>query len=153
MRHNLVQIEDKKGRTFHIEVWTPGKNRIKYAFTKSINRAVHEGEWRAIDRGFIRFAGGSAWRTNVEGWNPTADLYLGPAFGTIEQSDEIGVNFRWGIRLSSYDNSFGTNDIGTGEILQPWVLGFEPGMIRWRRPSTAEMVQSNLDNQAAGRFR
>ena len=143
MRHNLVQIEDKKGRLFHIEIWTPsGGTRLKFWRGRRDSRIV--GEWKLINHGFVRFFGGEAFRVERGDWiNSPADLYLGFTPGTIDYGNGTG----WGIVLRNYDNSFGTNDIGTGRVEQPWVLGLEPGMVAWRRPDAAEFIKAVLQHR------
>ena len=129
MRHNLVQIEDKNGRKFHIEVWTPSLTA-----GWKLRSDEYVGSWRVINKGFIRVNEGDAYRLLREDRFKPGDLLLRDS------------SSKWGIVLYYYDNTYRTNDIGTGEVLQPWVLGIEPGMIRWRRPNEHEMVVADMRN-------
>ena len=75
------------------------------------------------------------------GVNPDADLALG---GDLAKGTSP---FKWGMLLYNFDDSFGTKDIGTGQVRQHWALGIEPGMIRWKRPSVSEVVVSDLNGR------
>ena len=37
----------------------------------------------------------------------------------------------WGIKLEYFEDFWGLNDEGKGEVLQDWVLGLDPGRISW----------------------
>src|SRR5262245_33048249 len=108
MRHNLVQIEDKKGRMFHIEVWTPGFSERRLIPFVGWRKGRLEGYWRVIDLGFLRYTEGSSLRRESDAMiNASADLFFG-----LPVEDGQWEEFKWGIKLHQYDNSFGTKNIG-----------------------------------------
>src|SRR5262245_56293815 len=88
MRYNLIQITDSKQRSFQLEIWTPSAaTRLKSLWKGK--QAAMEGDWRSLDKGYIRHASGDAQRgyreeTTFSTNRPVpfldstdADLYLG----------------------------------------------------------------------------
>ncbi len=115
MRNHTVKIGDKSGRSFKMEVSTPSTwSRLK------LN--AYDGNWRTIDKGFIKINSGDARRYHSGEDATTANLYL-----REPEADEA----EYGIILYKYDDWSGTNDEGIGFIKQNWVLGIEPGHVTW----------------------
>jgi hypothetical protein len=130
MRDNIIEIGDTKGRAFRIEVWTPSAwTRVK--FWNGGGR-YHRGDWRAVDKGFIRYNSGDAYRFYGYSNPDVVNLWIGLA-GDFDHLDDAKL-FKWpGIALYDYDDWDGTNSNGKGYIEQPWVLGLAPGEITWTR--------------------
>ena len=104
MRHT-VEIADSKGKTMQLSV--------------SVNTFGTSGSWRSIDKGMIRYNSGP-----VKQWAPsiTSDWNV----SLLKSSDNT-----WGIQFDNFISWGTVNDSGTGTVVQPWVLGLEPGRIDW----------------------
>jgi len=103
MRTHTVELGDKSGHSFKIEVSMPSYwARWLAVYTGG---DTSWGGWRSIDKGFIRYHGGKAERSrrHYTGTDlTTANLYL------------YNMDGKWGIQLFDYDYSSGTNDAGEG---------------------------------------
>ena len=103
----IVEIGDESGNSFKVSVSTAfmGRNR---------------GNWRTIDKGFIRFNSGQTQVEHSNGTTSTRHVYL-----------LSGENSEWGLRLNDFENMINVNDEGTGFVEQGWVTGLKPGRISW----------------------
>ena len=108
MANYTVEIGDEEGNSFRISV---------SAITTF--GARFDGSWRTIDKGYIRYNSGVAWKEKSNGDLTVMHLLL------------IGNDNTWGISLNDFNDIWGANDEGTGIILQPWVLNFTSGRISW----------------------
>jgi hypothetical protein len=136
VRNHTVEIGDRAGHTFKIEISTLSalglaKERLarnqKVSFpaitgvsAENIHGAWPDGDWRVVDKGFIHYNSGKV-VTNRSGK------------GDISTYDVMLLNLdgTWGIKLFEYEDTFGVNDEGEGFVIQPWVLGFPPGKFSW----------------------
>ncbi len=115
MRNHTVEIGDKRGRSFKMEVSTPS------VWTRLKNNAF-DGSWRTIDKGYIKINSGDARRYYSGDDATTANLHL---------REPGGDDTTTGIILYKYDDWSGTNDEGRGFIVQSWVLNIDPGEVTW----------------------
>jgi hypothetical protein len=106
---HTVQVGDGSGNSFNMIV--------------DVSFFTGQGSWRVPqDVGYLKYTSGIASEIS-SGFGGDMTLYL---YGTG------GVSAGWGIRLDVYESAFsGTNDAGTGEVVQPWVLQLSPGAISW----------------------
>jgi hypothetical protein len=102
----IFEIGDTKGKSFRIEIKVGGAGD-------------GEGYWRSKDKGYIKINSGKAQKEPVVGTLFERNLLL------CDSTDG------WGMRLEKYSDLWGGNDHGKGIVLQPWVLGLEPGTISW----------------------
>ena len=132
MRDNTIELGDSKGRTCKIEVWTPS-NLTKLKLWNSDNTRYKLGDWRAIDKGLIRYNSGDVYLM-PDAMDPNVDyLYIGQA-GEFDDIDKPNHNNIWpGIILRKYQYWNGTYANGSGTIERQWALGFAPGAISWSR--------------------
>ena len=107
MYKHIVEIGDEYGKSFKVSV------EIDYVGVR------REGTWRALDKGFIRYNSGRAKKQQIDGTITTTELVL------------VSFENTWGIRFDIWDDIWGVKDQGKGVILQPWVLGIDPGPISW----------------------
>lgn len=109
MATHTVQIGDGSGNSFNIIV--------EYGYFAG------SGSWRTNGGlGYLKYTSGIAQEASMS-LASDLNIYL---YGTG------GVAAGWGIRLDSYESAFsGTNDAGTGEVVQSWVLQLTPGAISW----------------------
>jgi hypothetical protein len=125
MREHTVEIGDSLGHAFKMLIWTPSA-WTKVKFWNSDQR-FYDGDWRAIEKGYIRFNSGDAVRIYNGDGETGADLYLYLA----DDKDKSQA----GIVLRKYDDWTGTNDEGAGELLlhaKPfWGLLLIPGPLTW----------------------
>ncbi len=103
-----VEIGDSAGQSFQIAI--------------SIPLFGEGGSWRSLDKGFIIHNSGGI-KQVVQVMFGSRDLYL-------------TVGGKWGIQLLEFIDEgligqFTTNDEGTGQVVQPWVLALQPGGIEW----------------------
>ncbi len=115
MRNHTVEIRDKRGRSFKIDISTP-------SFWTRLKLNAYDGNWRTIDKGFIKINSGDARRYHSSEDTTTANLFLS------EPDDDMA---NYGIILYKYDDWSGTNDDGRGFVLQSWVIGLAPGSVTW----------------------
>jgi hypothetical protein len=143
MRNHTIELGDRKGKSFMIKIALPqnwdilkafsgGGNGV-YTYTMTGSTAAskaataHPGRvvganWRAIDKGYIRFNSGNILISNSgvrEGDLTTQDLYL------------VNLDETWGLKLFEFQYIWGVNDGGTGFVVQSWVLGFADGKFSW----------------------
>jgi hypothetical protein len=125
MRQHTVEIGDSQGHAFKMLIWTPSA-WTKVKFWNSSDR-YYDGDWRAIEKGYIRFNSGDAIRRYNGDGETGADLYL----YVPDEKDKGNA----GIILSKYDDWSGTNDEGAGELFvrakPPWGLILTPGPLTW----------------------
>ncbi len=107
MIKHIVEVGDEFGKAFQVSV------EIDYL------GVITEGKWRALDKGFVRYNSGMAKKQPIPGTLTTADLVL------------MNFNDVWGIKLNLWDDYRGVKDYGKGVILQPWVIGIDPGPVSW----------------------
>jgi hypothetical protein len=109
MAKHTIEISDENGKSFRIE------------FSMGLKMfSAENGIWRSLDRGRIRFNSGKG---EIE--YPRTELTLGDLYLSPPQGD-------WGLRLNEYNNMFtGVYEQGTGYLIQPWVLDFQPYRIYW----------------------
>jgi hypothetical protein len=120
-------------------IWTPSFwTRYKAFYTGLSNRPNHAGDWEVEDYGWIKYVKGDAWRIRVSGASG-GDLYIGQS-GAFDD-DSPKYKSRWGIKLLRYDDRWGTNDMGLGEILQPWCVAIEPGKITWNKVTMGDLCK------------
>ena len=107
MSKHIFEIGDSDGNSFRISIEIP--------FLRFSN-----GSWRTLDKGYIRYNSGP---TNpTEGFaGDDDDLLLVSKEGT------------WGLRLDDYQDFWGVNEQGSGELLQGWSLNMKPGTISWTK--------------------
>ena len=101
-----VEIGDGTGKSFKLKIETVFATK------------VHDGHWRSIDKGFIRFNSGKAIEVS-DHWYEDSDLKL------------LDKNDQWGIYLNKFTGRLWANDHGVGKLVQPWVLKAKPGKISW----------------------
>jgi hypothetical protein len=133
-----VTIKDSNGQAFTLNISTPSRlrldlERMRHGFGATWRPHFLGGDWKVIDRGYIRYEKGEVWyrRSGSDGWG-TGDvrhldilLFLGSEPG----SDD------WGISLRSFFALNGTNSSGgSGYLDQPWVSHAAPGSISWDIP-------------------
>jgi hypothetical protein len=106
MAKYVVEIGDEGGKSFKVEINLGFMRRTK-------------GDWKTLDKGFIRFNSGGAERNESVGELSGAHLFL------------LTNDNTWGIRLNDWDNFFKTNNHGTGWAEHSWVLGLRNGRISW----------------------
>ena len=134
-----MRIGDRKGKSFKIHIATPTNwdliknvyvadhNSYRYPMTgsrigKSEFGKIRGGNWRAVDKGFIRYNSGKIISTNSgvrEGDLTTNDLYL------------MNLDGSWGIKLFEYEYVWNVNEAGNGFVIQPWVLQMTVGRFSW----------------------
>lgn len=105
-----VEIGDTNGHAFKVAMVVP--------------ISAEWGSWRTLDKGRIRYNSGSLRQFRFEGddtWGHFHIQFYGPD----------GVDAGWGLWMEDFKTAWMANDEGTGSILQPWVLEFEPGKISW----------------------
>jgi hypothetical protein len=105
MIKRIVEIGDEKGKSFKLEINIGGAGDAT-------------GYWRTMDKGFVKYNSGVAQKYG-DGSVFERALFLSETHNT------------WGIKLYKWCSFWGVNDQGTGSVLQPWVLGLEPGSISW----------------------
>lgn len=108
MANYITEIGDEKGNSFKISVSTVTTFGANFG-----------GSWRTIDKGCIRYNSGAVNKETSHGELSVFHILL------------FDSNNTWGIRLNDFHDLWGANDEGTGTILQPWVLDFQPGRISW----------------------
>jgi len=106
MIKRIVEIGDQKGKSFKMEIHIGGAGDA-------------EGYWRSLDKGFIKYNSGAAEKDSMPGTFAERDLKL------------IDTQNTWGMKLYRWCDFWGVNDQGKGLLLQPWVIGMEPGAISW----------------------
>jgi hypothetical protein len=136
VRNHTVEIGDRAGHTFKIEISTlsalgkvkEGLAGNQKSFLPTITGASQQGafyaqpdgDWRVVDKGFIRYNSGKvAFHHSVNGDVTTSDVML------------LNLDGTWGMKLFEYEDVLGVNDEGEGFVVQPWVLGFPPGKFSW----------------------
>ena len=107
MREHTVEIGDSQGHAFKMLIWTPSA-WTKVKFWNSSDR-YYDGDWRAVEKGYIRFNSGDALRRHNGDGTTGADLYL----YLPDEKDKSNV----GIILRKYDDWEGTNAEGAGELV------------------------------------
>ena len=105
MSKHIFEIGDSDGHSFKISIELP------------FNR-TSKGSWRTLDKGLIRYNSGKTIPTSGYGGSDD-DILLVSSEGT------------WGLKLDDYQDFWGLNDEGTGEVLQRWALQIKPGKISW----------------------
>jgi hypothetical protein len=135
MRKNLILITDSREQSFLMRIWTPSVWTKVSTFN---TRGVHGGDWEAVDYGWIKYVEGDAWRhwpSDASG----ADLFF---FQSGGRDDDAPKGKRgWGMKLLRYDDNWGTNDMGLGEIVQPWCAAIEPGKITWNKLTERDLYK------------
>jgi hypothetical protein len=123
MRKNEIEIVDSKGHMLIMRIWTPSFwTAMRRGFQSK--RHYHAGDWEALTYGFIKYKEGDTLTKGESGFSGRSLLIGGP--------DSIDEDvFHWGMKLHDYDDVWGTNDKGLGEVAQWWCLHFEPGEIKW----------------------
>lgn len=136
MRNHTVEIGDRKGNSFKLriatpqnweavrEIYTGDTDKYSYRMTesktgKSDYGRIMGGNWRSIDKGFIRFNSGNVLKANSGTTATTRDLYL------------LNLDATWGMKLFNYEHYWGVNDSGTGFVIQSWVLNLAEGRFSW----------------------
>jgi hypothetical protein len=136
VRTHTVEIGDRAGHTFKIEISTLSllglekeglagnqkdfQPRITGASQQEVFYARPDGDWRVVDKGFIRYNSGKVARNHSgKGDLTTSDVML------------LNLDGTWGMKLFEYEDTLGVNDEGEGFVVQPWVLGFPPGKFSW----------------------
>lgn len=102
----IVEIGDEAGKSFKISV------NVQFSMYSM-------GNWRSIDKGFIRYNSGETVQEHSNGTLQTSHLYL-----------KCGNN-TWGIRLNDFQYVLGAHKHGTGWCESSWVVGLRPGRISW----------------------
>src|SRR5436305_904920 len=141
MRVHTIEIADRAGNTFRMEVSTiRSAGRVRDVFAGDYDRldipmtgiknddgkvghividhAFNNGSWRVLDKGFLRFNSGRA-VTRYSKDVTTRDVILMNMDGT------------WGMKLFDYEDVIGVNSEGTGTVAQPWVLQAKDGRFSW----------------------
>ena len=77
MRHNIITITDRKGRSCQVEIWTP--STATKAKVWNGDGRFKEGDWQTLDKGFLSVNRGDATRSTKSFPNvfKDADLWLG----------------------------------------------------------------------------
>ena len=137
MRNHTIEIGDRRGHSFKIHISTPSTGGELIGGIKGdwdtwtlqstggprspLRANMMPGDWRTIDKGFIRYNSGRVLRsTTHDGSIMNIDIYLANLDGT------------WGMKLFEYESKFGgANDEGEGFVIQPWVMGIDEGRISW----------------------
>jgi hypothetical protein len=103
--HYVVAITDGEDKTFTVSIRFAG-----YSHTS--------GTWRALSLGAIRHNSGI--------------LGVEKSIGTLTAFHlQLVAKGSWGIRLNDFEDFWSVNDDGVGLLIQPWVLGLQPGRIAW----------------------
>ncbi len=141
MRNETVEIADREGHTFRMSISTPrffgrvldlvrGESvdvDLKMTGLKKddgvtghigISRAIEGGAWRVVDKSYLRYKGGKTFSRYAEA-GTTRDLIL------------LNMDGTWGMKLWEYEDATGVNAAGSGSVIQPWVMGFQPGKFSW----------------------
>jgi len=84
-----------------------------------ISRTI-PGYWRVVDKGHIRYNSGRAINRNPK----DADL-------TVRDLILTNLDGTWGMQFWRYRDYYGVNSEGTGAVIQPWVIGMQPGKFSW----------------------
>lgn len=111
MRRHTVEIGDTDGETFRIKIATPNA-------AESIKSRY--GTWHVIDKGFVKFTSGSTYRQRAESDSTLSHLML------YFRSDA-----GWGIKLNAYEDIWGVNDQGSGQLAHAWAIKAKPVEISW----------------------
>jgi hypothetical protein len=136
MRNHIVEIGDKHGRAFKVQISTPttpgqvvsnlahmdmGTFELLPGGVHRISGNYPTGTWRSIDKGFITEHNGRVVpaRSHDGSGRTTEDIYLESALKA------------WGVKLFDYQDIWGVNDQGTGFVGQYWALGFDVGKFEW----------------------
>jgi hypothetical protein len=130
MRENRILITDSRDQSFLMKIWTPS------LWTRVMSNVWHAGDWEVMDYGWIKYVAGDAWRHRPSGASG-GDLYIAQSGNFDEDSPKYKSG--WGMKLLRYDDQFGTNDMGVGEILQPWCLAIKPGKITWNKLTLGDL--------------
>jgi len=135
MPNNTAEIGDRSGHSFKIDLSTLstlGRTREglvgdqEWSFPRMTGLLQTKilpyrplGDWRVLDKGFIRYNSGKlVWGFSTTGVT-TYDIVL------------LNLDGTWGMKLFEYADALGVNDEGEGFVIQPWVLGFSPGKFSW----------------------
>ncbi len=116
MSKHTIEISDESGKSFKVVV------AIGYT-GNSI------GNWRSLDKGFIRFNNGRAEYENAgtdSGRAGYSELTVRHLFFYENAQSQT-----FGLRLNDYADWLGVNDQGMGYLWQPWVLSLKPSRISW----------------------
>ena len=87
------------------------------------------GNWRTLDKGFIRFNNGRAEFQNAaqaQGLVPMAEMTVR---NVLFFEDSQSPNY--GLRLNDYIDVFGVNNQGMGYLWQAWTISSKPARISW----------------------
>ena len=106
----VIKIEDTKEKSFKIEITIPLMPKI----------GPHRGTWRSLDKGFLSFNKGG---THFVPANERYDV--GDLLFFLDDYPPFGMT------LEKMHNFWGVGDMGAGKVPQDWVLGCEPGWVKW----------------------
>ena len=141
MRQDTVEIADRSGQTFKMELTTYENMEDVAGMVQGelkdvdlmmtglkevdgrmghirISNALPE-YWRAVDKGHLRYDSGKAFKRRTYIDLTTRDLVLTNLDGT------------WGMKFWDYSNCFGVNKEGNSVVVQPWVMQMHPGKFSW----------------------
>ena len=111
MRNHKVEIGDTNGNAAIIFISTP--NAVGSLYN-------NQGNWRAIDKGYIRYNDGYIVRNRSDQQSTTSNLVFYTKAST-----------GFGLWFDDYEDIWSVNDSGTGSIYTPWCLKLKPGKITW----------------------